>query len=267
MMRASMFAWAALFASAASTLPAQTDYRNLDAGRPLRAEDALVVPRWALDVQLPSLRIERFGSGVTRWRLEPKAAFGVAPFTEIELRVPYLEVVPPSGSGGTRTHGLAGVAVSMVHAFGVETPHHPALAVATEALLPAGTLAAPRPSYSLKAITSLTTSVARFNLNAGWSGYSVRNVRADTVCVRRRFPLPGQDPGCGAPIIQDFPCTVMPSGVSALCMGAPAIAAPDTSIGTGTHWSLVASADHAFGLSSTLVGWSTGRRNWASDAN
>jgi hypothetical protein len=245
---------------------AQTDYRNLDAGRPLRIEDALVTPRWSFDVQLPSVRAERYGSGVTRWRAEPKVSYGIAPFTEVEVRVPVLYVIPLP-SAGARTSGIAGVAVSVVHAFGVETESVPGLSLGYEALLPAGSLASPRTTHALKAVVSKTLALARIHVNAGLGSYSVRSTTADTACVRKRFVLPGMDPGCGAPVIPDVPCSIAtiesspapdsPLRSAAMMCGGEmtaAAAAPEAVVSTGAHWSAAFGADHAFGLASTLVG-------------
>jgi hypothetical protein len=244
---------------------AQTDYRNLDAGRPLRVEDALVTPRWSFDVQLPSVRAERYGSGVTRWRAEPKVSYGIAPFTEVEVRVPVLYVIPLP-SAGARTSGVAGVAVSMAHAFGVETERVPGLSLGYEALLPAGSLASPRTTHALKAVVSKTLALARIHVNAGLGSYSVRSSTADTACVRKKFVLPGMDPGCGAPVIPDVPCSVgtkevspapdSPLQSSAMMCGGEMTAppAPEALVSTGAHWSAAISADHSFGLASTLVG-------------
>src|SRR5947207_4311315 len=77
-----------LWAAAPSTARSQTEYYDLDAGRPVRVEDAVAIARNALQLSFPNLRIERYAGGSERLRLEPKLAFGVLPFTEIEVRVP-----------------------------------------------------------------------------------------------------------------------------------------------------------------------------------
>jgi hypothetical protein len=270
----SLFHGLCLAAAAAGALRAQTDYRNLDAGRPLRVEDALVTPRWALDLQLPSARVERFAS-VDRWRLDPKATFGVAPFTEIELRLPVLYVVPRA-QNATRSAGLAGVAVGAVHAFTLETPRVPGIAVGSEVLLPAGGLAAPRTSYALKVIATKTLPLLRVHLNAVTGNYSVRGSSQplpDTACV------PGVNPGCGGSLfIPDVPCYKGPTGSTpslsaatslaslssvprsesqSMCATgiAPSSALQVTTPGTnGYHWLAAMGIDHAFGLSSMLIG-------------
>jgi hypothetical protein len=236
---------------------AQTSYRNLDAGRPLRVEDALVTPRGELDVQLPSPRVDAFGSGLQRWRVDPKLAYGVFPFTELEVRVPVLYLVPPAGAG-VRALGVGGVAISATHAFSLETPVNPGLSVAAELLTPAGSLAAPHATYAFKMISTRTFAAVRTHFNAAWGNYSVRGNGADTTCVPRRFPAPGSDPGCGAAQIPDFPCSKGASDVMSLCIPLPLPPAPPVTPKplptSGVHWSAALGADHSFALSSTLIG-------------
>jgi len=74
---------------------AQGDYYNRDSGRPTRIEDAIPTPRYELELELAPLRVEKLGTGARRWRLEPKIAYGIAPFTDIELRFPYIIVDSP----------------------------------------------------------------------------------------------------------------------------------------------------------------------------
>lgn len=45
-----------------ATLTAQ-EYYNLDAGRPTRVEDATPTARQELDIQMPSLRVDRLAGG------------------------------------------------------------------------------------------------------------------------------------------------------------------------------------------------------------
>jgi hypothetical protein len=184
-------------------------------------------------------------------------AYGILPFTELEVRLPVLYVVPPAASG-VRTLGIAGVAISATRAFTVETSGLPGLSAGAELLMPTGSLAAPHATYAVKLISTRTFSALRVHLNAAWGNYSVRGSNADTACVPRRFPVPGSDPGCGAPLIPDFPCSKGLSGVSASCIPlplppAPPIVPPPPPT-SGAHWSAAFGADHAFALSSTLVG-------------
>ncbi|MEN3336879.1 MAG: hypothetical protein V7647_555 [Acidobacteriota bacterium] len=130
-------------------------YNNLAAGRPVRVEDAAPTPRYELDLQLLPVRFEQLGSGVRRWRTDPKVSFGVAPFTEIEVRAPIL-LIDARTPDVPVTSGLGGVAVGGLHAFGLETGRVPALAIAGEWLLPVGSLAARVGSYSAKLLATKT---------------------------------------------------------------------------------------------------------------
>src|SRR6186997_1307973 len=94
-------------------------YYNLDSGRPGRIEDASPTARYELELQLLPVRFERFASGTTRWRSDPKLSFGIAPFTEIELRVPLLMIA--SSTRGQSTAGVGGIAIGGLHALTLET--------------------------------------------------------------------------------------------------------------------------------------------------
>ena len=76
---------ALLSGTGAAPLPAQTDYYNTDAGRPLQIEDAHPVERRAFEIQAAPLRFERSGSGAYRWEIEPEVAYGIFPRTHVEL--------------------------------------------------------------------------------------------------------------------------------------------------------------------------------------
>jgi hypothetical protein len=245
---------------------AQSDYFNLDAGRPTRIEDAVPTPRYELDLQLVPIRYELLSNGATRWRADPKLAYGVAPFTEIELRAPLL-VVDPHAAGSPITTGLGGLALGALHAFGVETGQVPALALAAEYLAPAGSLAARTGSFSLKAIATKTFALGRLHANAGIGSWSIRAPTGTSAqCPRFRVPGGPPVPGCdnSQPAIPDSPCDMIPADpapvstdaratapvASAQVAGAPVDAPPPT---TGRRWMAGIGMDHAFALSSTLV--------------
>ncbi len=77
----------------------QTYYRNLDAGQPGRVEDADVMPRYSLAVMLAPLAFEHLSGGSSLYRAEPKLSYGFLPRTELEIRVPIVELVPPTSTG------------------------------------------------------------------------------------------------------------------------------------------------------------------------
>ena len=64
---------------------AQTDYYNTDAGRPITVEDAYAVERFAFELQLAPLRLERAWRGVYNWGVEPEIAYGIFPRTQLEV--------------------------------------------------------------------------------------------------------------------------------------------------------------------------------------
>jgi hypothetical protein len=246
---------------------ASAQYRNLDAGRPSRIEDAEPTPRFALDIDLGPFQVERLSGGTMRYRAEPRLAFGVLPMTDIELRAPLVQVSPPSTSGSTSAAGLAGVSVGVMRALTIETTSVPAMAVAAEMSLPVGGLAPTRGSYLAKALLTKTTGLARIHLNAGFGTYALYTAP----------PRSGESPGCtalviiapgdtacttGLPIVIDAPCSANPRAPGRLdealrrCMPPAnqsiAPAAPSLPSG-GNRWFAGAAVDHAFALQSVLV--------------
>jgi hypothetical protein len=243
---------------------AQTQYRNLDAGRPGRIEDAEATARYSLDVDLTPFQIERLTGGTTRYRAEPRVGYGILPFTEIELRVPVVQVNPPSGSATQSVGGIAGLSLGALRAFNLETTNFPALAAAAEVSLPAGNLAPTRPSYLLKGLLTKTTGFGRLHLNAGFGSYAIRpppTASSSGGCTALSLQLPGDDTCSGGPpIIIDVPCSVMPHGAdglhaaSRMCMP-PMAAQESTTVAratAGNRWFAGLAFDRSFPLRSLL---------------
>ena len=138
---------------------AQTDYFNTDSGRPLTIEDAYPTERYAFELQLAPLRIERSPGGAYRWSIEPEVAYGILPRTHIEIGMP----VSYSDVRSSKA-GIGGVEVAMLHNLNVETSI-PALALAADVLLPVGRNAPEDPLVSAKAIATKSFRFARFHLN------------------------------------------------------------------------------------------------------
>lgn len=154
-----------LWAAGATPLPAQTDYYNTDAGRPLQIEDAHPVERRAFEIQAAPIRLERSRGGLYHWSIEPELAYGVLPRTQIEIGLPLMFL---DGGDGTSTAGLAGIDVSMLHNLNAETAI-PAFAIGVGALLPAGSLAADDAYGSIKGIMTRTFTWARIHVNAQYT--------------------------------------------------------------------------------------------------
>lgn len=146
-------------------IAAQTDYYNTDAGRPITVEDAYATERYAFELQLAPLRLERSNGGLYTWEVEPEIAYGIFPRTHIEVGVPI--AYRDRGPDG-KTLGAAGLDISMLHNLNAETSI-PALGVAGELLLPFGGLAPENAYFSAKGIATRTFTWARFHLNARYT--------------------------------------------------------------------------------------------------
>lgn len=154
----------ALFTDDAGTRPlaAQTDYYNTDSGRPVRIEDAYPVERYAFELQVAPLRLERSDEGAYTWQLEPELAYGILPRTHVEVGFP---LVLAEGADGTRSTGLGGMDLSVFHNLNLETSGLPAFGLAAELLLPVGGSAPGHTYTSVKAVATRTFSFSRFHLN------------------------------------------------------------------------------------------------------
>jgi hypothetical protein len=147
-------------------LKAQTDFYNTDAGRPITTEDAYPTERYAFELQLAPLRLERSRGGVYNWGVEPEIAYGVLPRTHIELGAPF---VYTDLGADRQVSGLAGVDLSLLHNLNVETTTFPAFGLVGEVLLPVGNLAPDRTYGSAKVIITRTYRWARIHLNGQYT--------------------------------------------------------------------------------------------------
>jgi hypothetical protein len=237
------------------TAGAQTSYRNLDAGFPVRVEDASVTERYALDLDFLNFRYDELSDLRTRVQYEPRVSYGILPRTEAWMRLPIFYRERNSAPRG----GVAGIGAGAMYELKLESLHLPALAIGSEVFRPTGPNALPT-SYSVKASLTRSYAPGRIHLNASVANYAVR---AGPSLV---ITCPGQTtPGstCGGVALPplDGPCSVgPPSGLAAslLCT------APEASIGaaqrivpgqiqTNTHWLLGAGVDKAFPLASTVL--------------
>ena len=145
---------------------AQTDYYNIDRGRPVRIEDATPVERHAFELQAAPLRLERASGGQYRWGVEPELAWGVLPRTQLELGVPVAFADRANAAGASDWQvGVAGIELSALHQLNAETITLPAMAVSVSALVPAGPLAPASPYASATAIATRTFAWGRVHAN------------------------------------------------------------------------------------------------------
>jgi hypothetical protein len=156
-----------LLLAAAGPLAAQKDYYNTDRNRPVRIEDAYTTERYALEVKVAPLRLEREAGGLYRWGFDPEIAYGLLPRTSIEIGFPFAFV--DGGDAGSRTGGLAGIELSAFHNLNVETRTLPALGLRGDVSLPVGSLAGEDVLVSLTGIATRTHSWARFHANATYT--------------------------------------------------------------------------------------------------
>ena len=183
-----------LYASPGS---AQTDYYNTDAGRPVVVEDAYPVERYAFELQMAPLRMERTDDGAYHWEFEPELAYGVFRATQLEAGI-HFDLTDQEDTG--RALGVGGIEIAALHNLNLETRTLPALAVATEVLLPVGPFAPEGTHAAVKAIATRTFRWMRVHLNAA---YGFGKASEDTsrgeglpqweagVAVDRTFPLRG----------------------------------------------------------------------------
>ena len=149
----------------ASGLRAQTDFYNTDRGRPVQIEDAYVTERYAFELKLAPVRLERTRGGTYNWGLEPEIALGIFPRTQIELGLPLAFVE----QGSQRRSGIAGLDLSAMHNFNVETEGLPALGLRGDILAPVGNLAPDRVYSSLTGMATRTYRWARIHLNGQYT--------------------------------------------------------------------------------------------------
>lgn len=242
--------------SLARSAHAQAEYRNLDAGFPVRVEDAKVTDRYDLDIDLANVRFDALSAGRKRLQLEPRFSYGILPYTEMWLRVAAYyrerEVTPRKG--------VAGVGVGAMYQWSFESLHLPALAFASEVFIPTGPAALPL-SYSFKTLVTRSLSGVRIHMNAGLASYAIRTAATD--CL----PIPGGTAcgGQGGPSLPplDGPCSIglqsEPISLSAMCAAptpaarenANAQALPGPTITHG-HWTVGVAADKALPLRSVV---------------
>jgi len=146
-------------------LAAQTDYYNTDSGRPVQIEDAYATERYAFEMKLAPVRLERLKGGVYNWAVEPELAYGILPRTHIEVGLP----LAYTDFGNVSRSGVAGLDLSLFHTLNVETRTLPALALRADVLFPVGALGPDRTYASLKGIATRTYSAARFHVNGQYT--------------------------------------------------------------------------------------------------
>lgn len=184
-------------------------------------------------------------------------AYGFAPFTDVEIRVPYIVVDAPEPETPLK-RGVGGIAIGAMHAFGVEKRTVPALALSAEWIAPVGALSAPIGSYTVKGIATKSFAPARVHVNVAYGTYSSKV----SICALPH-PINVTPPGCAPNVIPfDPPCDIVPVGNDVAAMTSQCIARAATRVeeqpfdplrSVGMRWLAGVGVDHAFALSSTLL--------------
>ena len=236
----------------------QASYRNLDAGFPVRVEDAAVTERYELDFDLLNLRYDELSNLRTRLQYQPRVSYGILPRTEIWLRVPVYyrerQITPRKG--------IAGVGVGGMYQLTQETLRLPAFAIASEAFIPTGPNALPA-AYSVKTLFTRSLSSARLHFNASVASFASRVVTPG--CT----PIPGGSVcggggggGGGALPPLDGPCNVGSGSALVLSLSCSApVGAPSRNTSaqaaagdlvTHAHWMVGVAADKTLALRSIV---------------
>ncbi len=155
-------AWwaAALAVVGAARLAAQTDFHNLDEGRPIRTEDALPVDHYGFELSLPyALDADE----ETRLHLTtPELVYGVRTGGELGVTLPLAALDEDAGT----TWGLAGIRLFALQNLVREGPRAPAFALRADLALPVGNFAGDDPVLALKAIATRSWGPIRTHANA-----------------------------------------------------------------------------------------------------
>lgn len=149
---------AVLAAVVPAAAAAQTDYYNLDRGRPLTVEDPYPTERYALELQLATLRLERLGPGDWRWGWTPELAYGLAPRLQLEVGVPVRWVDAPPHSG-LEVEGVEG---GLLYQLLWESRAAPALGMGADVHVPRHGPAV----GTLRALATRTWPALRVHVNA-----------------------------------------------------------------------------------------------------
>jgi hypothetical protein len=186
----------ALLLLAAAPAAAQKDYYNTDHGRPVRVEDAYTTERYALELKLAPVRVERESGGAHRWELHPELGLGILPRTSVSAAFPFEFV--DRGEGVAEPSGLSAVELAVFHNLNAETRTLPALALRADVAVPVRG-AAGEIHPALTGIATRTFPGARFHLNARYAFAAAPEAGEDAahgasrwmagLAVDRAFPL------------------------------------------------------------------------------
>jgi hypothetical protein len=245
-------------AALSDALGGQTEYHDLEAGRPTRVEDAQVTPRHAVEWEMAPLQVEQFGNGLTRYQVEPALSYGILPRTEISLTAPFIF----REHGVAPRHGLTGFGIGGMYTFNTETAVLPSFAVKGEVVFPAAGATTSGTLYAARALATRTLGGLRLHLNVEYSSYHVAAAVPPSSCSGTCPVVPPPLPESPCSVALDDGATIEPAfgaqapryparpGSAYQVAGSPNPAVAQT----GGNLTLIGvAADHAFPLQSLLV--------------
>jgi hypothetical protein len=153
---------AAALSVGASAAQGQTDYRNLDEGRPVATEDAYPVERYGFELLAP-YRFDADRGGTRVYLVAPELEYGILRNAQVGMQTLFAVADRPGGTDW----GFAGMRVSGLYNFNTESAGLPALALRTDAFLPFGKLAGDAVRFSIKGVATRSWGSTRAHLNAG----------------------------------------------------------------------------------------------------
>ena len=144
----------------ASVTAQASAYANTDPGRPIWTEDALPLPRYALELYVAPRWREVSEMAGGRWQVRAGASYGLVPRTQIDLELPVLL----SGNGASDP-ALAGVLLGAQYAFNAERRVLPVMSLQSTMLFAAGSVA--QAHAGIAGLATKSYRWGRLNLNGG----------------------------------------------------------------------------------------------------
>lgn len=150
----------------AAALPAwgQSDYRNLDPGRPIMIEDAQPIEFRALELQLGIPRYSRHRDKGWELSFEPELEWGFA--RDWQAGLAGEEAVVRDGESTT---SFRDVQLHLLYNFNQEDERLPAMAIRPELTFGAGALGSEQTHVAVKGIVSKTIGLNRVHLNGSYT--------------------------------------------------------------------------------------------------
>jgi hypothetical protein len=117
-----------VFCVTPGSVAAQSEYRNLESGRPVRVSDATPTERHALELDLTTVRVDKLSRGRYRLQMEPRVSYGILPRMDVSVRALAFYREPSAVPRAT----VAGVGIGSEYLMKMESLRSPAVSIAGE---------------------------------------------------------------------------------------------------------------------------------------